>query len=290
MKANAGARPGDALVFTKRIGTGVIATALKRGMAAEAHVAASIEQMLTLNRRACEAMLRFDVHGCTDVTGFGLIGHAREMALASGVTLEIEVDAVRFLPGAVEYARQGALPGGLQEQPRVRVLRRGGTARTGSRNRSFALRPANLRRPADFAAAGRRRGTRAGARRARIASAGCCRERRKRFNCYDTKPDHRRPGCGFRPGSSPASGETGQSASAFTKWGWNSMPPPGVEFVRELIGGREGRFPRSEIVRHSRDGEARDGAGGAHGREISDGARRGLGDARRGGGPRRCRS
>jgi selenide,water dikinase len=113
VKANAGARPGDALVFTKRIGTGVIATALKRGIAAEAHVAESIAQMLTLNRRACEAMLQFDVHGCTDVTGFGLIGHAREMALASNVSLEIEVDRLRYLPGAVEYARQGAVPGGL---------------------------------------------------------------------------------------------------------------------------------------------------------------------------------
>ena len=114
VKANAGARPGDVLVFTKRIGTGVISTALKRGIASEAHVAASIQSMLTLNRRACEEMLRFDVHGCTDVTGFGLMGHAREMALASNVTLEIAVDQVRFLPGAVEYARQGALPGGLK--------------------------------------------------------------------------------------------------------------------------------------------------------------------------------
>jgi hypothetical protein len=70
--------------------------------------------MLTLNRRACEEMLRFDVHGCTDVTGFGLIGHAREMALASQVTLEIAVDQLRFLPGALEYARQGAVPGGLK--------------------------------------------------------------------------------------------------------------------------------------------------------------------------------
>ena len=113
VKANAGAIPGDALVFTKRIGTGVIATALKRGIAEEAHVAASIQQMLTLNRRACEEMLKFDVHGCTDVTGFGLLGHAREMALASNVTLEIAVDLVRYLPGAVEYARQGAVPGGL---------------------------------------------------------------------------------------------------------------------------------------------------------------------------------
>jgi selenide,water dikinase len=113
VKANAGARPGDVLLFTKRIGTGVIATALKRGIAADADVAESIRQMLTLNRRACEAMLQFDVHGCTDVTGFGLIGHAREMALASTVTLQIDVEQVRYLPGAVEYARQGAVPGGL---------------------------------------------------------------------------------------------------------------------------------------------------------------------------------
>jgi len=110
---NAGAQPGDAIVFTKRIGTGVISTALKRGLAAEEHVAAAILQMTTLNRRACEAMLTLDVHGCTDVTGFGLIGHARELALASKVTLEIEFDAIRFLPGALDYVRMGALPGGM---------------------------------------------------------------------------------------------------------------------------------------------------------------------------------
>jgi selenide,water dikinase len=114
VKANSGARPGDALVFTKALGTGVIATALKRGIASEAHVAAAIESMLTLNRRPCEEMLRLDVHGCTDVTGFGLIGHAREMALASNVTLEIDVNRVQFLPGALEYARRGAIPGGLK--------------------------------------------------------------------------------------------------------------------------------------------------------------------------------
>ncbi len=114
IKSNAGARPGDALMFTKRLGTGVISTALKRGIAAPEHVEASIASMLELNRRACEEMLRFEAHGCTDVTGFGLIGHAREMALASGVTLEIEADRLRFLPGALEYARAGAVPGGLK--------------------------------------------------------------------------------------------------------------------------------------------------------------------------------
>ena len=114
VKPNSGAMAGDALVFTKRLGTGVIATALKRGLASDGDVRAAIESMLALNRLACERMLQFDVHGCTDVTGFGLIGHAREMALASVVTLEIEVDCLRFLPGAVAYSRAGAIPGGLK--------------------------------------------------------------------------------------------------------------------------------------------------------------------------------
>lgn len=114
IKTNSGARPGDALVFTKRLGTGVVSTALKRGIARESDVEASIESMLTLNRAACEAMLRFDAHGCTDVSGFGLLGHAREMAVGSGVTLEIDIARLRFLPGAVEYSRQDALSGGLK--------------------------------------------------------------------------------------------------------------------------------------------------------------------------------
>ena len=114
VKTNAGARPSDALVFTKRLGTGVISTALKQGIAREPDVEAAIRSMLKINREACEAMLAFDVHGCTDVTGFGLIGHAREMALGSNVTLEIDPRAVQFLPGALEYARQGAIPGGLK--------------------------------------------------------------------------------------------------------------------------------------------------------------------------------
>jgi len=112
--ANAGARAGDAVVFSKAIGTGVIGTALKRGIAKQTDVDAAIASMLTLNREACEEMLGYDVHGCTDITGFGLIGHAREMAVASGVTIEIAVDQVRLLPGALEYAAAGAVPGGLR--------------------------------------------------------------------------------------------------------------------------------------------------------------------------------
>ncbi len=110
---NAGAKPGDVLVFTKRLGTGVISTALKKGLAEEAHIEASIRQMLALNRRPCELLLKRTVHGCTDVTGFGLLGHAREMALASGVTLEIRASALRYLPGAIEYSKAGAHSGGL---------------------------------------------------------------------------------------------------------------------------------------------------------------------------------
>jgi len=112
IKANSGAQPGDALVFTKALGTGVIGTALKLGIARPESVNAAIASMLTLNRQACEAMLRFDVHGCTDVTGFGMIGHAREMALASNVTLEIETSNIPVLPGGLEAILAGAIPGG----------------------------------------------------------------------------------------------------------------------------------------------------------------------------------
>src|SRR5581483_5845543 len=110
---NKGSRPGDVLVFTKRIGTGVVSTALKKSITKQGDVDASIEQMLTLNRDACEVLLQLAVHGCTDVTGFGLLGHAREMALASNVTLEISASAVRFLPGAIKYSQMGAHSGGL---------------------------------------------------------------------------------------------------------------------------------------------------------------------------------
>lgn len=111
---NAGAQAGDALVLTKPLGTGIISTALKRGLAAEEHVAASIASMLTLNRAAAEAARGLTVHGATDVTGFGLAGHAREMAAASDVTLVFELAALPLLPGVEEYAAQGAIPGGLR--------------------------------------------------------------------------------------------------------------------------------------------------------------------------------
>ncbi len=114
IKTNTGARAGDALFLTKRIGTGVIGTALKRGIAGPAHVDAMIASMLELNRAACEAMLEFDVNGCTDITGFGLLGHARELANGSGVTVQIDPAAVQYLPGASDYAAKGAIPAGLK--------------------------------------------------------------------------------------------------------------------------------------------------------------------------------
>ncbi|MFN0102429.1 MAG: selenide, water dikinase SelD [Bryobacteraceae bacterium] len=112
--ANAGARPGDALVFTKAIGTGVIATALKRGSVSTAHMDASIAGMLTLNNMACKAMLALEAHACTDISGFGLMGHAREMAAAGNVTFVIESESVPLLPGAFNYAAAGTIPRGLR--------------------------------------------------------------------------------------------------------------------------------------------------------------------------------
>ena len=113
VKTNSGARIGDVLLLTKAIGTGVIGTALKRSVAPQASVDAAVASMQTLNRAACEAMLQFDVHGCTDITGFGLLGHAREMAMGSGVTIEIETSRIPLLPGAIDAVRLGARPGGL---------------------------------------------------------------------------------------------------------------------------------------------------------------------------------
>lgn len=110
---NAAAQPGDVLVFTKAIGTGVISTALKRGVAEEAWVADATRSMTTLNRVAGEVGRRFAVHAATDVTGFGLLGHLREMALGAKVGIEIEAAKVPLLTGALEAVRRGTIPGGL---------------------------------------------------------------------------------------------------------------------------------------------------------------------------------
>ena len=118
---NGGACPGDKLVLAKAIGTGVISTAIKRGKAEQAWIDAAVESMTMLNRSAAEcvteryaSLLDATVHGMTDVTGFGLIGHAREMALASNVSLRLEAGHVRLLNGAVECVEAGHIPGGLK--------------------------------------------------------------------------------------------------------------------------------------------------------------------------------
>ena len=111
---NVGAQPGDRLILTKRIGTGVIGTALKKDAASKASVDAAILSMCTLNRAGMEAALPLEVHAATDVTGFGLLGHAREMAVGSKVSLTMDSAQVQFLPEARELARKGFLPGGMK--------------------------------------------------------------------------------------------------------------------------------------------------------------------------------
>lgn len=109
---NAGAKPGDALVLTKPIGTGVLTTALKRDLLTEADVAPAVAAMATLNAGAARAMLAVGVHAATDVTGFGLLGHLHNMLNASGTVGEISARAVPLLPRAREMAERGAIPGG----------------------------------------------------------------------------------------------------------------------------------------------------------------------------------
>ncbi len=127
--ANDGAKPGDALILTKALGTGVISTAIKKERAEQSWIDAAVKSMTTLNKSAAEVITghaaesgnrrpttgdRFSVHGLTDITGFGLIGHAREMALAANVSLRIFSENIPLLPGALECVRAGYIPGGLK--------------------------------------------------------------------------------------------------------------------------------------------------------------------------------
>lgn len=108
------AQPDDVLVLTKPIGTGVLATALKRDLATPEEIAPAVTSMTTLNAGAARAMLAIGVHAATDVTGFGLLGHLHNMATASGVTAAIDADAVPLLPRASELAQRGTVPGGTK--------------------------------------------------------------------------------------------------------------------------------------------------------------------------------
>jgi len=108
---NVGARAGDALVLTKPLGTGVIGTALKRGLETEQSARAVIESMATLNRSAAEAMVEVGVNAATDITGFGILGHVHEMLAGSGVAAVLEFDALPLFDGVLGYAAQGVVPG-----------------------------------------------------------------------------------------------------------------------------------------------------------------------------------
>ncbi len=113
---NAGARPGDMLILTKPLGTGVIATALKKGRASDPALRDAVASMTMLNRATAEALAEFDrgVHAVTDITGYGLLGHAHELAIASGVSLAFDHRGFEYFEGALEYAREGHLAGGLK--------------------------------------------------------------------------------------------------------------------------------------------------------------------------------
>ncbi len=119
--ANQGAKSGDRLLFTKALGTGVISTAIKKGVAKQGWIDAAVKSMTTLNRTAAEVITsglgesppKWSVHALTDVTGFGLIGHAREMALASDMSLVFRSANIPVLEGALECIREGYIPGGL---------------------------------------------------------------------------------------------------------------------------------------------------------------------------------
>lgn len=118
VKKKGGARPGDVLVLTKPLGVGVITTALKRENAREDHVRVAVGSMKRLNRQASEAALAAGAHAMTDITGFGLLGHAHEMAIQSTVDFSLELSLIPWLPGALDYGKSGAFPGGMDNNAR----------------------------------------------------------------------------------------------------------------------------------------------------------------------------
>lgn len=125
----AGARPGDLLFLTKAIGTGIVSTALKRERASVDDLSVAVESMLTLNRAASEAARAAGgIHAATDITGFGLLGHASEMAQKSGVGLHLNAGVVPLLPGVLDYTAAGFIAGGLGRN-RAHFERHGGGIR-----------------------------------------------------------------------------------------------------------------------------------------------------------------
>jgi len=114
----AGGRPGDALILTKPLGTGILTTALDRRLIGEEDLQEAVTVMRTLNRAAAEVMVEVGVHACTDVTGFGLLGHLQEMAEAGGVSARVSLGHIPVLPGVWDLARRDAVPGGSRSNQR----------------------------------------------------------------------------------------------------------------------------------------------------------------------------
>ncbi|MDQ2732352.1 MAG: selenide, water dikinase SelD, partial [Armatimonadota bacterium] len=109
---NAGAQPGDVLILTKKLGTGIVTTGIKRGQTGPVAIEAVTHSMITLNASASEAAQRAGAHACTDITGFGFLGHLHQLARASGLAVRVDASALPILPEALELARVGVVPGG----------------------------------------------------------------------------------------------------------------------------------------------------------------------------------
>lgn len=109
---NYGSKPGDIIIITKQIGSGLINTAIKAEMANKSQIDEVVTVMTSLNKKAKEVIENYNISACTDVTGFGLVGHAMEMASSSNVTFEIDVEKVPYIDGAIEFAKMGLVPAG----------------------------------------------------------------------------------------------------------------------------------------------------------------------------------
>ena len=113
MLTNSDAKPGDVLFYTKPLGIGIVTTAAKVDLVEQSTVDLALKMMTTLNKGARDVMVKYNVHSCTDVTGFGMMGHTYEMAQGSDVQITIHVDQIDFMPQALDMARMGVLPAGL---------------------------------------------------------------------------------------------------------------------------------------------------------------------------------
>ena len=113
MLTNSNAQPGDVLFYTKPLGIGILTTGAKADMVSDEAMDLAMRMMTTLNKGARDVMVKYNVHACTDVTGFGMLGHTYEMAQGSDVQITLHVDAIDLIPEALELARSGILPAGL---------------------------------------------------------------------------------------------------------------------------------------------------------------------------------